>query len=267
MMTRLLRHLLIGATAAGLLLVSPTAFAGKGNKSGDTEWKTIEPIGIKSFDDFFAPVKQMHGSLSTVEVELKTANTNLTTALGLPQGTPFADALADLNNKAQGKINVAMNGTVPKLSTSDAVPANVQQGIDAVNGLTASVGTSVTELQNIPQQAQQVVAEAQSLPAKFTSEAKDLGAKITEIPAMLKTLKNNVDATVQTPARATAAINELTGTLNVIATTFGGSYKPPAPGANTGNDNNNNAGNKGNNTGRPGTSSGETQTRTRPKGR
>jgi uncharacterized protein YoxC len=214
---------------------APDAWAGKGDKEQKAkDWAEIEKVGIPSIDAVFTKVAEMQRSISTVELSLTSANTNLTTALGLPQGTPFADALADLQQKADGKLKVVTEGGTPKLTTSDAVPSNVQAGVDAVNGFTGGIGTSVTALQQIPSQAQAVIPEVQALPAKFPAEAKDLGAKVTEIPKMLSAIKNNVDATVQTPARAEAALTALTGTLTTITSTFGAGSWSPGAASNTG---------------------------------
>lgn len=199
--------------------------ASKGGDDAASKWKNVETVGLKSIDDVFAPVKQMHGTLSSAEGSMASANTNLATALSLPQGTPFADALAELQKRADGKVTVAMQGTVPKLAASDAVPSDVQAAIDATNGLTTSIASSVQAITQIPAQVQAVIPQISKLPQTFPAEAKTLGAKVTEIPKMLTTLKNNVEATVQTPERAAELLKQIEGTLSLVTTTFGGANK------------------------------------------
>lgn len=215
--------ILLGLLALWLVAPQPAA-AGKGGKEkSDNDWAEIEHVGIPSMDQVFARVKEMQSSITTVESSLQRADREVGTALGLPEGTPLADAIADLEQRAQGKLDVVVEGGTPKLVASEAVPGNVQEAIDALNGFTADMEQSVTALQEIPSQAQAIVPDVQALPAKLPSEAKDLGAKLTEIPKMLSAVKNNVDATLQTPARAEAALSELSTVLNTITSSFGGS--------------------------------------------
>lgn len=202
--------------------------ASKGDDAAASKWKNVETVGLKSIDDVFAPVKQMHGTLSSAEGSMASANTNLATALSLPQGTPLADALAELQKRADGKVTVALQGTVPKLAASDAVPSDVQAAIDATNGLTSSIASSVQAISQIPAQVQAVIPQISKLPQTFPAEAKTLGAKVTEIPKMLTTLKNNVEATVQTPERAAELVKQIEGTLSLVTTTFGGSKAVPS---------------------------------------
>jgi hypothetical protein len=202
--------------------------ASKGDDAAASKWKNVETVGLKSIDDVFAPVKQMHGTLSSAEGSMASANTNLATALSLPQGTPFADALAELQKRADGKVTVAMQGTVPKLAASDAVPSDVQAAIDATNGLTTSIASSVQAISQIPAQVQAVIPQISKLPQTFPAEAKTLGAKVTEIPKMLTTLKNNVEATIQTPERAAELVKQIEGTLSLVTTTFGGGKAVPS---------------------------------------
>jgi hypothetical protein len=125
------------ATLALSLMLAAPALAAKDKDKKDKaeERPTIELCGLASFDEVFTKVAAIDEQLAAARQLLTTANRDLNTALELEKGTPLQDGLADLKAEAEGKLTVAMEGTVPKLQAKNAVPANLQAAIDAVNGM------------------------------------------------------------------------------------------------------------------------------------
>src|SRR5690349_9929144 len=153
------------ATLALMLVLAGPAFAKdkdkgeKAGKSGPEERPVIEMTGLASFDEVFTRVAAIDEQLATAKKMLTSANIDLNAALGLANGTPIKDGLADLQAKADGKLSVAMEGTMPKLSATDAVPANVQSAIDAVNGMVTGITGSIAALETIPAEAAALATE------------------------------------------------------------------------------------------------------------
>lgn len=219
---------LLSALALGLFAVtlSPSAEAGK-KKAADTEQTepapmVIEEVGLPTMDTFFGQVKTHCDAVNAARESMDQANAQLVTVLGLPAGTPVADALADLKTKAEGKINVVFEGTRPTLQPADAVPENVQAGIDAVNALVGTLTDVSTTLQGVVAAGPDLVAQAQGLPASVPSEAQAAGVKATEVIGITKKVKGNVAATKALPENAKALLDSATQTVELVKNTFAG---------------------------------------------
>ncbi|MFN7146090.1 MAG: hypothetical protein ACK4YP_20125, partial [Myxococcota bacterium] len=134
-----LSHVLVSLPLVALLAGVPTADAGpKNTKGASTKQDTlpkIEATGIAEFDDVFLKAKAIHDTLDAEDTKLKEARKQVSVALGVAEDQPFKTALDDLKVKANGKIKVALKGKMPRLVPTEAVPENVQVGIDAVNKL------------------------------------------------------------------------------------------------------------------------------------
>lgn len=173
-------------------------------EAAPAETVTIEVTGVADVDAVFQPAGDILNSVITARTAIDSLGTNLTTALGLPAGTPFKDALADLKTKAEGKVTFAMEGDMPKLSAGDAVPANVQQAIDAVNGGMQNVMTAATALATVPDKAMEIVNAAKGInPANLA------GVNPTKLPKITKQIAGNVKILTTTPEEAKALINSI----------------------------------------------------------
>jgi hypothetical protein len=195
--------------------VSADAFAGKKGKdeasdSAEADLE-LEESGIDSVDELFAKAKEPIDTIRTARMKVDAVAPNLNKALDLPEGTPFADALADLKGKAEGKIEVGMNGDVPTLKAADGVPANVQNAIDGLNtGIKEAIDATM-KLSEVPAQVQEVIAAAKSFDPKSIKP-------VTAVPKATKALTGNMKVLGKAPAEVEALVqavdnmkNDLTG--------------------------------------------------------
>jgi hypothetical protein len=204
----------------GLGLVSTSAFAGK---KGATEAAdmTMQQIGVPSLDAYFGKAGDMVNAVVTARTNIQTANANINTVLGLKEGTPVADALADLKTKAAGKIKVGMKGNVPTLEPSEAIPENVQAGIDAVNGLLAALGSTAEAMKVVTTNAPALVTEGKALVSKVPAEAAAAGLKVTQVPGAVKAFGKNLDIIVSLPGESKKLVDESVNTFNIVKSVFG----------------------------------------------
>ena len=193
--------LMVVTLSVGTLLISD-AHAGKKNAKGKEAPPTIEMTGLKSFDAIFTEFKSIDDKVGNAEKAMKVAKRKLNEALELEKGTPLKDGIMDLKAKSEGKIKVAMKGTQPSLEASEAVPENVTNAIAALNAMTKSLTTSIEELASVPADIKRLTEASAEFPAKLKAELSSSGAKITEAPKILKTLKGNLTATTKLPERS-----------------------------------------------------------------
>jgi len=225
---------LIAAALLGVSIAFAPAAHAKKDKSKDGDYTKIEMTGIKSVDDLFKEVRAIQKNLSAVEKSINGTTSSLTTTLGLAKDTPLNTALTDLKNKADGKLQVAMNGTTPHLSTTDAVPANVQEAIDAVNSGIADVTSSIAGLKELPTQIKSIQDKATKLdPAKIKDEAGKSGLGLGDTLSAVKIVGSNLKATSQTAGRA----NDTKDAAFNFMDAFTGSFGEATPGAGSGGSN------------------------------
>ncbi len=180
----------------------------------------ITATGIKPFDDVFMQAKDIQTNLTTSKTKLQTANDDVNTSLGLAKGTPFKDALADLNKKADGKVKVAMTGKTPTLTAQDGCPDNVKASIDATNKAATEISSVVDNMATLTTQAQALVDQTAAFPGQVPSMAKDAGIKVTEVPKATKTVKSNITIVSQTPSQVKAVSDQAVSMLDAVASTF-----------------------------------------------
>ncbi len=133
----LLACAVLGTTA--LVLATPATAAKKEEPSGPVDpFKGVPDIKrstISEFDSVFDEAGGIQNKLKEAWTTLKTAEKELKTVLGVAEDQPIKTALQDLQQKAAGKVKVALDGRKPKLKAQDGIPENVQPGIDATNKL------------------------------------------------------------------------------------------------------------------------------------
>jgi hypothetical protein len=196
---------------------APVAEEGAATEAAATETVTIEVTGVADVDNIFQPAGDILNSVITARTAIDSLGTNLTAALGLPAGTPFKDALADLKTKAEGKVTLAMDGDMPKLAAADGIPANVQAAIDAVNGGMANIMTAATALTAVPDKAMEIVNAAKGInPSSLT------GVNPTKIPKITKQLSGNIKILTTTPEEAKALINSIGQLKTDLTSSFSG---------------------------------------------
>lgn len=205
---------------APLVVADAEAAPKKGQTSGSEEAKypVIEMTGIAQFDEVFTPAKSIQDTLDGQKKELTDARTQLNTALGLATDSPVKAAIEDLKGKAEGKIKVAMNGNTPKLEATEAVPENVQAGIDAVNKLMAACQNTVAAGRDLSAQAQDLISKASAFPGQVPSVV--TGDPVAAAKA-LKQVNANLKAMGTTPERLKMLGNEAMAIINDVRSTFG----------------------------------------------
>jgi hypothetical protein len=204
------------AAAILSLAVAPQAAWAKKDSSATTEYIVIETTGLSAIDDVFTKVADIQTKLTEIETNLKTSNDNIATSLGLAAGTPVKDAIADLKSKAEGKIEVAMEGTTPTLKAKDGVPENVTAGIDAVNGAIKAWTDSAATVATLKSDVDALVTASKELPGKVPESAKASGLGAKDIVKATKTTGSNVKATGQTADRAKAVGEALVSNIDTV---------------------------------------------------
>lgn len=180
----------------------------------------VEMTGIADVDNVFGKAVAPLQTLQKAGESLDSLNKNLATALALPEGTPFADALSDLTSKAEGKINMAISEKgVPELSAGDAVPENVQNAINAVNDGMKNVMDSVESLTELPGQFKEIIAAAQSINPKSLISS---GVKPMDAPKIMKTITGNIKTLTKAPEVLKEFTDSVMNTKNTLTGAFGG---------------------------------------------
>src|SRR5688500_8173850 len=92
------------------------AFGKDKKKTKKDKDEGILMTGITAFDSVFVRVGEIDKRLAASEAHLRTGKSDLNTALELKRGTPISTGIAELQERAQGKVSLAMNNqAVPKL--------------------------------------------------------------------------------------------------------------------------------------------------------
>lgn len=210
---------LVTVFAAALLAVSiNTAEAGKKGADDGAAELVIEDTGVAKVDAFYDKVETMIGKLQSAQADMDSANAKLAEALGLAAGTPVADALADLQAKAEGKIELVLEGTKPTLKAKEGVPENVQSAIDATNAMATSLMAATDTLKSVAADAKPLVTEAADMPAAIVESSLGLADKAKAT----KTAASNLKTTKQIPAEADTLAGKCQESLELIKSTFGG---------------------------------------------
>lgn len=185
----------------------------KSDDSAETVLVEIAETGT-SADSVFMEAKGIHDTLNEIQTKLTEGNAELVSALGLTEGTPLADAVADLKAKAGDKLTIAMDGTMPTVTVADGVPDNVSAAVTSLNSFVKYHGEAISSAQGLVEQAQAVVAKAQGLdPAAL---AQEVASNPMDIPKVVKTVKSNITAVTQTPKRIEDTVGALTANIETI---------------------------------------------------
>ncbi len=219
------------AVVAAMLMLSTTlmsdAYAGKDKGKGKEAPPAIEMTGLESFDAVFTEFKDIDTKIGNAEKAMKVAKRKLNEALALEKGTPLKDGILDLKAKAEGKVKVGMKGKQPTLEASDAMPENVSNAIKAVNAMTKQLTISVDELASVPEDLKRLTEASSAFPASLKDELKSSGAKVTEAPKILKTLKGNIAATSKLPDRSAKVAGRTGNMMKMVVDTFPGGDEAP----------------------------------------
>jgi hypothetical protein len=210
MLTNLLRNTFAAVLIAGAVLTSPAASA--------DELLAIEMTNVASIDNVFTPVADIHQKLTDTQANIDSVTANIRTALGVADDAPLDTALADFRAQAGDALQFTMDGTKPNLSVSPEAPENIQAGVTALQGAFDTLGTVITELPTLKDDAMAAVEAAKGLdPKALMGEIKESGAKVGKT---IKTLKNNGKSTTQTPDHITTTLESATGLMQTLTGPF-----------------------------------------------
>lgn len=199
------------------LALSSTAEAKKKKDIPD-----IKKTGIEEVDPTFMKVKAIHDDLDSIHASLKSSNKNLASALNMPAQTSLDESLAELQKRAGKKVNKTLkNGTWPHLEATDAVPSDVQAGIDAVNSLVDNLESSYGTLKAMPEASKAVLSSAQNLPGKLSlSSLSDNGLGLADYPKVWKKFRNNMKAVKATPERIEKVTDQTVNMAGKVSKAF-----------------------------------------------
>lgn len=213
--------------SAGLVISTPAE--AKKDKAAAETGAIVNPFdgvpviancGISAFDEVFAKAGTIQTNVHGIYDGLSSARTNVNTVMGVGADAPLATALEGLKTNAAGKLSIAMDGTMPKLKASDAVPENVTKALDAVNGLVTAGAKAVTDSAALVDQVKELVAAAKGFPMKLPTLLPTL------TPELVKTApgitKDNVKAVGALPDQIKAIADQVTGIFGDIKGVFGG---------------------------------------------
>ncbi len=213
-------------------LIAPTADALAGKKQKGDEAATAEttttaeagapaaapPLvmqksGVADIDQVFMKADAPLATLTGVREQMTLMKNNVNSALGLSAGTPFSDALADLQTKAEGKVNLAVSERgIPHLEAEEGVPENVDAAADAVNHGMDNLRDAMVQLSEIPGQLEEAYAAASAVdPTKVEA---------TKVPKVTKVTNHNMKVLAQAQDEAQAVKVELDAMKTSIETTF-----------------------------------------------
>ncbi len=184
--------ILAGFLIAGLsFTMAPTALAGK-PPAGAKEEKIprITMSGVSALDGVYGEGRDIQIKLDGEHKHIKEARENLNTALAVATDAPVRTALDSLKQAANGKLKIVLAGRVPHLQPSEAVPENVQKGVDAVNGLSDAGDKAATTAVGLKGDAARLIEACKDFPGKLPS----LVSNPMELPKVSKITADNVKA-------------------------------------------------------------------------
>jgi hypothetical protein len=183
---------------------------------------TIETIGIRSVDSVFSDAADIDSRLSSAQKKRKKARKNVNEVLGLDPKTSFSDSLSELSRRADGKVKVVMNGSVPTLKATDAVPSDIDSAISAVNTAVSSYATMLTNLRDVPQDSKQIARKVQKM--NVSDLRSEMGSfSLSEISTRIqqvRTFRTNVTVTAGLPKKANNLVQNLGGDVQAVRDVF-----------------------------------------------
>ena len=198
-----------------LSLAAPT-IAHAGNKD------TIENIGIRSFDRVFSDAADIDGQLTSAQKKRKQARKNVNEILGIDPKTSFSDSLSELRRRADGKVKVVMNGSVPTLQATEAVPSDIDSAISAFNTATDSYATMLTNLRDVPQESKEIARKVKKM--NVSDLRSEMGGfSISEISTRIqqvRTFRTNLVVTAGLPKKANNLVQNLGSDVQAVRDVF-----------------------------------------------
>ena len=200
----------------GLAFVASGSLVASAHAGGVPDFLKIVDTGFSEFDGVFGRARDLQGTVKGEYDTIVGARSNVNTALGMTPEKTLREALEDLKAKAEGKIQLVMDGRIPRLQAKEAMPENIQKGIDAVNGLADQSAKSQEAADKLQPQTEALVEESKGFPAKVPGLVKNP----FEVGKKAKIVNNDCKAVAQLPERVNGLRSEAQGTATDIATVF-----------------------------------------------
>ncbi|MEC8277646.1 MAG: hypothetical protein VXZ96_12975 [Myxococcota bacterium] len=181
---------------------------------------TVKTIGVQSFDQVFRKAKQIDNKLTKAERQTKRARANFNDALGLKKKSTYQAGLAEIVQKAQGKVRMALQGGVPSLTIQEALPTRIKKGVDALNASCKANVNALKTVIELPADSQALIQRAQQLPQRFKNEVANNPVKILTSIREIRTIGSNIKVIKNMPARARNLIKHIKEDMKKIVNAF-----------------------------------------------
>ena len=216
------RAILMWTAVLGIGLVSADAEAKKKRKGAPTH---IRMTGVKSFDKVFRQARKANNKLKAAQGDLRESRVALRKALGLSKRSTYVQGLRELQRRADGKLRVWVNGGRVQLRATEAIPSDVQKGIDAVNELTRTIPAAVRNLNGVKSESAKMFRKAQRFPDNMMAELGRQGidglwAMLFRAPKITRKTLHNVRVIGAMPQRAAKASADLVQVSTTIKSIF-----------------------------------------------
>lgn len=208
-----MRFFAVAALAAGL---SFSSVALAGDDEGYTDINDATMVG--EFNGTWAKAKEVQGTVTQWESDLKAAREGFNTAVGIATDAPIDKAVESLKEQAGEHLQVALDGGKPNITVADAAPDNVKAAVEALKGCVAAAESVVAGGPALVDQSKAVGEEASAIPGQLNpSFFKDNGIKKPgDIKNATKEQKDNVAATKATDERIKGVISEATAIVDSV---------------------------------------------------
>lgn len=191
-MRKLILFALLGTFGGTVALTLPVQTA-HAKPAADEVAFDIEIVetGSAPLDSIFDKSQQPIETVASLRDEIRGVKGKLVESLGLTQGTPFKDALADLQKKSEDKINVSFaDKKWPTFEVQEGVPENVRASVATLNSSLTELFAARDKLKEAGAVLEQIADEASELAA----EPSNLALKATAVPKAVLRSKKNVKA-------------------------------------------------------------------------
>lgn len=207
----------------GLLFVFFTttseAQAGQGGQVG------IKTIGVESYDAIFIQARKIDRTVTQAERNVKQAKLGFNQVMGLTNKSTYVEGIAELQRRAGKSISMAFRGQTPQVSSSKHLPANVQQGVTALNNVLTNHVDALKKLSKVPKQTIALTQEVRSFSTQFQNGIDQMPLSALTNVQKAKTVRKNVRRMSNIPERTKRIVQKITNQLRNICAAFGKTWK------------------------------------------
>ena len=187
--------------------------------------KNIKLVGVNSLDRVFKKGRSLDRTITKAERSMRKARNDFNTAMGLSQKSTYRKGLSQLKSRGKTKYKVIMSGSLPTISTTDAVPSKISNGIKALNGTVKGNINSLKLTLTIPKKSKALVNEVKTFQNRFQKEIANNPMKALTSILKIKTISNNIKIITTLPKRSVKLVQRLEKQLSAILGNFGFKWK------------------------------------------